>query len=400
MAIPSYATSLIVTSGGSADTFGSWVTKTNTLFGDMATKVVTAEASSSGASTTGNTNIIGILGSTTLVAGTALRGGSISTPGTLNITSSTAMTPATASTFTTNAATSVTMSGDVSFNGAAKAFAVTTATTTIGGTTANLSSTTVNVTGTTANLSSTTTNVSGTVNLTGTTNITSAVITSANIAGLTATGAIHFDNTSGVELSTGTTAQRPTATAGTIRYNTSLGTFEGADGSAEWARLNGAYVSASAPAAESAGSLWFDTTNGALKVRNGSSWTQTHSITADASKVYLTKNFDMTGNLVVTGTIYASGDITALSDERVKENVTTITGSLDKVCSMRGVYYNMIGETERKVGVIAQEVERIIPELVVDHEDGYKSVAYANALGLIIEAIKELKADIETLKRG
>lgn len=94
----------------------------------------------------------------------------------------------------------------------------------------------------------------------------------------------------------------------------------------------------------------------------------------------------------------AYGDITSSSDARLKENIVTVDSALDKVSNLRGVYYNKIGETERKLGVIAQEVETIIPEVVNSDADGMKSVAYANMVGLLIEAIKELKAEIDELK--
>lgn len=400
MAIPSYANSTIQTSGATPDTFESWVNKTNTLFNDVATVVVTTEASSGGATTSGNGHIEGILSANTIAVGTSLRGGTITTPATLNIKSSVAMTPSTSSTFVINAATSTTLSGDVTVNGGTKTFAVSTPVTNVSSANFNITSTALNVAaGTTSTFAGTTT-LSGTANLTGTSNITNGVIATASVTDLTATGTIHFNNTTGVELSTGTTAQRPgTPATGTLRYNTTLNVFEGSDNNSNWTRLNGATVSSSEPT-NSQGALWVDTTAGAMKVRNGSVWTQVHSITSDANKAYLTKDFDMTGDLDVTGTIYATGDITALSDERVKENVMTVENALSKVCEMRGVYYNKIGEAERKVGVIAQEVERIVPELVIENASGYKSVAYTNALGLIIEAIKELKDEIESLKKG
>jgi hypothetical protein len=97
-----------------------------------------------------------------------------------------------------------------------------------------------------------------------------------------------------------------------------------------------------------------------------------------------------------------SGDVTANSDARLKENVVTVDSALDKVSKMRGVYFNKIGEEKRSLGVIAQEIEEVLPEVVLtaDDEEGIKSVAYGNIVGVLIEAIKELKAEIEELKRG
>ena len=102
--------------------------------------------------------------------------------------------------------------------------------------------------------------------------------------------------------------------------------------------------------------------------------------------------------LDVTGTIRATGDVIAFSDVRVKENIKTIKSSLDKVSKLRGVEFNKIGENEKSIGVIAQEIEKVIPEVVKTDDEGMKSVAYGNISGLLIEAIKELKAEIDLLK--
>ena len=102
--------------------------------------------------------------------------------------------------------------------------------------------------------------------------------------------------------------------------------------------------------------------------------------------------------LDVNGTIRASGDIIAYSDARVKENVNTIEGALDKVLHLRGVSYNKIGETDKKVGVIAQEVLEVLPEVVSEDLQGMYSVAYGNIVGVLIEAIKEQQHQIEELK--
>jgi len=104
--------------------------------------------------------------------------------------------------------------------------------------------------------------------------------------------------------------------------------------------------------------------------------------------------------LDVTGTIRATGDVIAFSDARVKDNVVTIDNALDKVNRLRGVTYtrNDIEDKQTKMGVIAQEVLEVIPEVVQQDDKGNYSVAYGNMNGLLIEAIKELKAEIEELK--
>jgi len=97
-----------------------------------------------------------------------------------------------------------------------------------------------------------------------------------------------------------------------------------------------------------------------------------------------------------TGSFTATGNLTAYSDERLKSNVETIPNALEKVNALRGVSFDKDGE--RGLGVIAQEVEKVLPELVLDGEE-YKSVAYGNMVGVLIEAIKELTKEVEDLKK-
>ena len=108
-------------------------------------------------------------------------------------------------------------------------------------------------------------------------------------------------------------------------------------------------------------------------------------------------NLSSSGN-ALTGSFTATGDITAFSDARVKENVETIPNALDKVKAMRGVGYNKIGADTQSVGVIAQELEEVVPQLVHTDEEGMKSVAYGNITAVLIEAIKEQQVQIEELK--
>lgn len=119
--------------------------------------------------------------------------------------------------------------------------------------------------------------------------------------------------------------------------------------------------------------------------------------TALAGKLSTTGG-SLSGSLSVSGTITATGDITAFSDIRVKENVETITEALFKVKQLRGVSYVSKIDHEPKIGVIAQEVERVIPEVVKTHSDGIKSVAYQNLVGLLIEAIKDLEERVAELE--
>ena len=99
------------------------------------------------------------------------------------------------------------------------------------------------------------------------------------------------------------------------------------------------------------------------------------------------------GNWTFPATITATSDVVAYSDKRLKSNIKTLDGS--KVYNMRGVSFDKDGK--KGSGVIAQELEEIAPELV-NSDSEYKAVAYGNITGYLIEAIKELKAEIEELK--
>ena len=125
--------------------------------------------------------------------------------------------------------------------------------------------------------------------------------------------------------------------------------------------------------------------SGNLTIKSGTS----NFLTANGA------NVTFAGTLA-SGAITSSGDVTAFSDMNLKSDIRTIQNALDKVSDMRGVYFTKDGEAG--TGVIAQEIENILPEVVKDGE--YKSVAYGNMVGILIEAIKELKAEVEKLKES
>jgi len=105
-----------------------------------------------------------------------------------------------------------------------------------------------------------------------------------------------------------------------------------------------------------------------------------------------------TGSISVSGSITATGDITAYSDARLKTDIETITGALDRVRKLRGVTFSRRETGNRGVGLIAQELASIVPEAVMTHEDGLLSVAYGNLVGVLIEAVKDLADKVERLE--
>jgi hypothetical protein len=118
----------------------------------------------------------------------------------------------------------------------------------------------------------------------------------------------------------------------------------------------------------------------------------------------------VTGGVGISGALYVGADIYsyASSDIRLKENLSKIDNSLEKLLKISGYEYhwNKIAQemyperTMLDVGVIAQEVKEIVPSAVVEREDGYLAVRYDKLIPLLIEAVKALKAEIEDMKRG
>ena len=101
--------------------------------------------------------------------------------------------------------------------------------------------------------------------------------------------------------------------------------------------------------------------------------------------------------LTVQGAIYASGDITALSDQRYKQNITSLSNSLNNVSKISGYSYTRtdynVGESN--IGLLAQEVKEVYPEAVhYDTKNDMYSINYGCLLAPVIESIKELKATI------
>jgi hypothetical protein len=118
-----------------------------------------------------------------------------------------------------------------------------------------------------------------------------------------------------------------------------------------------------------------------------------HSGDSSTYTMELISSSQTTANLTVAGNITAAADVIAYSDERLKTNIKTLDGS--RVFKMRGVSFEKEGK--KGSGVIAQELEKVAPELV-NNDSEYKGVAYGNLTGYLIEAIKEQQKQIEDLQ--
>jgi hypothetical protein len=113
-----------------------------------------------------------------------------------------------------------------------------------------------------------------------------------------------------------------------------------------------------------------------------------------------------TGALTVTGAVTATGDITAFftSDKRHKNTIQTISNAVLKVKQLNGVTWewnddvNEVTKTTPKTGLIAQEVQQVLPQVVIERADGFLALDYSKMMGLLVEAIKEQQIQIDQLK--
>lgn len=146
------------------------------------------------------------------------------------------------------------------------------------------------------------------------------------------------------------------------------------------------------------------TLTGNLSITNGAN---ERTISLGNSGGYFFGNPSQAGwkNNVGTGLIYwdfsgnftAAANITAYSDAKLKKNVETIPDPMALVRKMRGVFYDRIEDNKAGVGVIAQEIQQVLPQ-VVQTNDGTLSVAYGNISGVLIEALKDIDARLAKLE--
>ena len=112
----------------------------------------------------------------------------------------------------------------------------------------------------------------------------------------------------------------------------------------------------------------------------------------------------LTLDMSAAGAATFNNDVTAFSDKRLKKDISNIENGLAKVMQMQGVYYkrNDVEDAREQIGVLAQDMEAIMPEVVLtaDDEMKTKSVDYGKLTSVLIEAIKELKSEIDELKKG
>ena len=114
-------------------------------------------------------------------------------------------------------------------------------------------------------------------------------------------------------------------------------------------------------------------------------------------ELYTVPNNTSTLNNINASTVTATA-FNYSSDKRLKKDITPLNDSLSKILSLNGYSYNWKSDNRKDIGVIAQEVETVFPELVHTNENGIKSVEYGNLVAPLIESIKAQQSQIDDLK--
>jgi len=176
----------------------------------------------------------------------------------------------------------------------------------------------------------------------------------------------------------GTTGERPgTPAAGMLRFNTTENEFEGYNGT-EWGAIGGGSEIQNETASTSNFYPTFaDTTSGSLEI----------AYVSDTKLFYQPS----------TGTLNATS-FNSLSDASVKTNINEIDNGLNLVNAIAGVEFDWKDNGNHSAGVVAQELEKVLPHLVATSEDGMKSVNYAGLTAYLLSAIKELTTIVQSKK--
>ena len=129
-----------------------------------------------------------------------------------------------------------------------------------------------------------------------------------------------------------------------------------------------------------------------------------HTYLDSAANTYIQSGSTNKFTFASNGDFTATGNVGAYSDMALKEDIYQIENALEKVNKLRGVHFTRKSNNSKEIGVVANEVEKVVPELVDEHEDKelgkIKTMKYANTVGLLIEAVKDLSKQVEELKNG
>ncbi len=208
---------------------------------------------------------------------------------------------------------------------------------------------------------------------------------------------VEILSTGYLQIPVGLSTDRPTGvgvTLGQIRYNSELSTFEGYGAGNAWGSLGDVkdvdgdtYITAESSAGADEDKLTFYTA-GTERVGINSLGNVGIGSTQPTAKL------DVNGGVIVSGVVTAT-DFNSTSDAKLKTNVQVIEDPLEKVLQINGVSFNWIKDNKPSMGVIADNIQEILPELVSDSDP--KTVNYNGLIGLLIEVVKDQQTQIDSL---
>ena len=144
------------------------------------------------------------------------------------------------------------------------------------------------------------------------------------------------------------------------------------------------------------GRFAFYSGSASLTTANGLIVSQSGGSVSVGINVNESTDFPLTNALEVSGSIRTSASVFQSSDERLKDNIQTVVDGLSTIVSSRGVTFDKDGS--KSVGVVAQEIQKTIPEVVSEDKNGYLNVDYGGIVPLLLEAIKELESRVNELE--
>ena len=361
MAINSYVGAEIASAN---DTFQTWLSRTNDIIGDMGTIVVSLGAEDTN---TGDLTIVGAIGGNTVFASTELRGGTANTSDDLTISSNVEFTDI------------ATFSSNVVIDNVAAELTITNLKTTV-----NSANTVFNGD---VNFTQTLTATAFIGDLQGTANNStffngqnsSYYRDWNNLLNKPSIPLLNVDNTftsnGHITIPKGPDGDRPSGVSGMIRFNTTSNEFEGFNGT-NWGEI-------------SRPDILDDTTtnsNHYLTLVTASSG-ETEALTVSSTKLYFNPS---TGQLNAT-------EFNSLSDETFKENIKPIHNALDLINRIDGISFSWKDNGKESMGVSAQQLQKVIPQIVSDSE--VKTVNYNGLIAVLLEGIKELQNKIDSLEK-
>lgn len=176
-----------------------------------------------------------------------------------------------------------------------------------------------------------------------------------------------------------------------INYNDGILYYKNSSNIVNWFATRIKYITDETPSNPALGELWWDPDAGSLFIFYDSGSTQQWvEINAQILSEGPTGTYTLNGNLIVTGDSTIEGTIYETSDINLKQNVVNVNSPLEIINKLRGVEFDWIKSGKHSMGLIAQELEEVLPFLVHEKKDGIKTIQYTALIGLLIEAIKEL----------